>query len=526
MRTHRSFLWTFLLGLASVAAAQAPQSPSPLNRPQRNNNPLNIKHGTATSHWVANGLATLDPAPATDGGRFLKFREVDAGFAAARDLLRSGVYRDLDLNRALRKWSGNGYGDEIVPSALRGRTVGQLSDRELDQMISGMAQREGFYANGYRPALPSDSPFRELAEAAGKVADEIERDLARDVAEQVARVFRGSGRTVRPTEFGALSDGTLRGARAGEAAGRVRSSGDSGPAAGLPRFALPAGWTVEREADPIHPGVERVTLRNDTPQAKGTISIFRHGGTADQIGRLGLRKISVGKKRLPAYHTQAFGGEAVWILADGVVYHVGLTCWLRPPNAAQQAFWEVVNSLEFASRPDTTALVADAARGQARDLVGPAAEAAAGALGPPSRFTPPDPLPEPGRYADYLGLRWDGRSDDEQCVWAARQFAERYVGRTLPRLGARGGAERLFRIATPGFRRVANDGSTLPPPGALVIWDASVGDGAGHVAVTLGVANANTRVVRVIDSNYGEDRRGQIHDVQISARIQGWLVAE
>lgn len=166
---------------------------------------------------------------------------------------------------------------------------------------------------------------------------------------------------------------------------------------------------------------------------------------------------------------------------------------------------------------DTDEVVQDVSQQLAEFFGGPAGTA---------RFVPPHPLPKPDRHVEeYLGLRWHGRKGEE-CVWAARQFAEKYLGHTIPRLGADGGAEELFRIEAPGFRKVANDGRSLPQPGDLIVWDRSVGKGYGHVAVTLDKVDPRTRTVRVIDSNWGNDRRGQIHDVRIGGSVQGWLVAE
>jgi hypothetical protein len=119
-----------------------------LNRPQRNNNPLNIKLGGATRKWVEQGAATVESAQAADGGNFLVFQSAEAGFEAAKDLLfNSGVYSGLTVDGAMRKWSGNGYGGEIV--SFGNKKLSALSDSEKDQLVQKMATREGFYANGY-----------------------------------------------------------------------------------------------------------------------------------------------------------------------------------------------------------------------------------------------------------------------------------------------------------------------------------------------------------------------------------------
>lgn len=113
------------------------------NRPQANNNPLNIKASTFTKSFP--GVIGLDGKPASDGGQFLVFNSPQAGFEAAAKLLGSGVYKNLTVDQALRKWSNNGYGGEIVPH-YAGATIAQLSPAQIQAIIKTMAQREGFYA--------------------------------------------------------------------------------------------------------------------------------------------------------------------------------------------------------------------------------------------------------------------------------------------------------------------------------------------------------------------------------------------
>ncbi len=114
------------------------------NRPQRNNNPLNIKASSTTMRYP--GVAGLDHKPAADGGKFLVFNSPEAGFNAAKNLIRSNGYSNLSVDQALRRWSGNGYGGEIVPPQYRGRTIASLSDAEITKLLKTMASREGYYA--------------------------------------------------------------------------------------------------------------------------------------------------------------------------------------------------------------------------------------------------------------------------------------------------------------------------------------------------------------------------------------------
>ena len=113
------------------------------NRPQRNNNPLNIKASSTTLAYP--GVVGTDPSPATDGGQFLKFSSASDGFNAAKTLLKSGVYSGMSVDSAMRKWSGGGYGGEVAPS-IASKPISSLTPAELDQLIQAMAQREGYYA--------------------------------------------------------------------------------------------------------------------------------------------------------------------------------------------------------------------------------------------------------------------------------------------------------------------------------------------------------------------------------------------
>ena len=117
------------------------------NRPQRNKNPMNIKYGGATRHWVDEGLATIEGNQAADGGHFLVFKSLEDGIAAAAELLfDSGVYSNLTVNDAMKKWSGNGYsGEDIVPG-LAQLKVSELNDDEKATILEEMMTREGFFA--------------------------------------------------------------------------------------------------------------------------------------------------------------------------------------------------------------------------------------------------------------------------------------------------------------------------------------------------------------------------------------------
>ena len=111
----------------------------------RNHNPLNMKLGAETREYVNLGVATISDIIPKDGGRFLKFDSPETGFRAAAALLSKPRYDDLVLDRALRRWSNNGYGAEIVAStALDARIRVPQSRAALSILLTAMAAAEGY----------------------------------------------------------------------------------------------------------------------------------------------------------------------------------------------------------------------------------------------------------------------------------------------------------------------------------------------------------------------------------------------
>lgn len=129
----------------------------------RNRNPLNIKYGGGTQKYVTQGIASISRFLPTDGGRFLKFESAAAGFRAAVELLTSPVYASLDLDRAMKRWSNNGYGAEIVKktSIDPATSVTSLEQKRLEELIQAMAKAEGYSASGM-----ADEIVKAVADAA------------------------------------------------------------------------------------------------------------------------------------------------------------------------------------------------------------------------------------------------------------------------------------------------------------------------------------------------------------------------
>jgi len=130
--------------------------------PVRMNNPLNIKVGGATKKWIEDGLAQVGER-AQDGGRFLHFTSPEVGLRAAQDLLTGPVYNDLSQGEALKKWSNNGYGADIVQGVDPQTTVSQLTPAELAQTLAAMRQRE---SGGSGEGAQAPVPFDDIDQAA------------------------------------------------------------------------------------------------------------------------------------------------------------------------------------------------------------------------------------------------------------------------------------------------------------------------------------------------------------------------
>lgn len=104
----------------------------------RTNNPLNIKF----SPTMAGFGATDSGIAGQDGGTFSAFGSPEEGLEAAVKLLKSGTYSNLSVDQAMKKWSNNGYGAEVSPSAASDTKISQLDDDQLMRLVSDMAKRE------------------------------------------------------------------------------------------------------------------------------------------------------------------------------------------------------------------------------------------------------------------------------------------------------------------------------------------------------------------------------------------------
>jgi hypothetical protein len=109
----------------------------------KNNNPTNLKYGALTKKWVDAGTAEKDTTPALDGGHFLRFKSIEDGLSAAKDLLQSSGYKDATVDKALRKWSNDAYDTGALKlKELGSKTVADLNNAEMETLVKAMAHWE------------------------------------------------------------------------------------------------------------------------------------------------------------------------------------------------------------------------------------------------------------------------------------------------------------------------------------------------------------------------------------------------
>lgn len=115
-----------------------------MNRPNRNNNPGNIKASAYSTKFA--GVIGVESRPAQDGGNFLIFDSAESGKAAIGRLLREGrAYQGVTAEQAMRAYSGGGYGGSAVGLNPGTNFQSQIADDgRLSALVDAIAKREGF----------------------------------------------------------------------------------------------------------------------------------------------------------------------------------------------------------------------------------------------------------------------------------------------------------------------------------------------------------------------------------------------
>ena len=109
-------------------ASRGSEGDTGATRSVRNNNPGNIK-ATGTAGRDAQGFAV--------------YKTLAEGEAAQRKLWESASYRNMPLERAIRKWSGNGYGAKSLGVDGK-KTFGSLTESQKVAFLDAQRQAEGW----------------------------------------------------------------------------------------------------------------------------------------------------------------------------------------------------------------------------------------------------------------------------------------------------------------------------------------------------------------------------------------------
>jgi len=118
-----------------------------VNRPNRNNNPGNIKISDLTKNYA--GVIGVESSPAEDGGNFAIFDTPANGVAAIGQLFKDvKYYKGVTAERAIKIYNNNGsYGAKDVGLDPNKDFQSQIQDpNKLQQVASTLAQKEGFTA--------------------------------------------------------------------------------------------------------------------------------------------------------------------------------------------------------------------------------------------------------------------------------------------------------------------------------------------------------------------------------------------
>jgi len=107
---------------------------------ERTNNPGNIKWTGAK--WQTDLGGVDSGIKATDGGTFVKFPSLDKGQNAQKSLLTAPSYANLTFDAAMKRWSNNGYGADLVKQLPANKLMKDMKPQELQYIINAMSARE------------------------------------------------------------------------------------------------------------------------------------------------------------------------------------------------------------------------------------------------------------------------------------------------------------------------------------------------------------------------------------------------
>lgn len=119
-------------------------------------NPLNITWGDDVQEFGGTHSGRFT----TEGYELTQFPNEDQGIAAARHLLMSQTYGELTVDQAMKKWSHNGYGGEIISGTdiSPDQKVFSLTDPQVNELLAVMARRESGHSTGHSTLMTGTTP--------------------------------------------------------------------------------------------------------------------------------------------------------------------------------------------------------------------------------------------------------------------------------------------------------------------------------------------------------------------------------
>jgi len=121
----------------------------------RTNNPGNIKFGN-----FAKSMGAVDSGiKGADGGSFASFPNYESGKAAQMALLKAGSYANLTFDAAMKRWSNNGYGANVIGNTTSQNQPFQPASESKQAWQTGVGLIDTYIQKVYTGEMPlSDVP--------------------------------------------------------------------------------------------------------------------------------------------------------------------------------------------------------------------------------------------------------------------------------------------------------------------------------------------------------------------------------
>lgn len=168
---------------------------------QRHNNPGNIKWGEfARKHGAVKG------EPATDGGYFAKFPDVQTGLKAMKGLLQTKNYKNLTVEQAVKRWT-NQAGYSVDFNNIKGKKISELNSEELNQLHNLITVGEDgkYYSNKTDGSSAPQTATTQSTTSPVEQPVVNERPITDLVGEFKSQKIKYTDPNYQPTELGEIN---------------------------------------------------------------------------------------------------------------------------------------------------------------------------------------------------------------------------------------------------------------------------------------------------------------------------------